>query len=132
MLNLLLLQFELLAKYLSFLMAYDEFLQERISRVLDEKHTSFVAKKMMGGLVFMINDKMCLGIVKDEMMARINPDIYEDSLLKEGCSEMNFTGTSMKGFVFLSPDAIDMETDLDYWVQLCLDFNPFAKSSKKK
>jgi TfoX/Sxy family transcriptional regulator of competence genes len=113
-------------------MAYDEYLEERISILLKEKHVSFTAKKMMGGLTFMVDNKMCLGIVKNEMMARIHPDIYETSLLKEGCNEMNFTGRAMKGFVFLTPEAIDMDNDLEYWVQLCLDFNPLALSSKKK
>ena len=51
---------------------------------------------------------------------------------KDGCKEMNFTGRSMKGYVFLEPTAMDMEEELAYWVQLCLDFNPLAKSSKKK
>jgi hypothetical protein len=113
-------------------MAYDEHLEERITKILTEKHAPYIAKKMMGGLVFMMDDKMCLGIVKIEMMARINPDIYDKSLLKEGCNEMNFTGRAMKGFVFLTPEAIDMDNDLEYWVQLCLDFNPLAKSSKKR
>lgn len=86
----------------------------------------------MGGLCFMVDDKMCLGIVKNEMMARIAPELYQESLLKDGCNEMNFTGRPMKGYVFLTPEAIDLEKELEYWVQLCLDFNPRAKSSKKK
>ena len=80
----------------------------------------------------MIDDKMCVGIVKDELMARIGPDKYEEALEKEGCKEMNFTGRPMKGYVFIEPEAMDMDKDLEYWVQLCLDFNPLAKSSKKK
>lgn len=87
---------------------------------------------MMGGLCFMVDDKMCVGIVKDELMARIGPDAYETALQKDGCKEMNFTGRSMKGYVFLEPTAVDLEKDLEYWVQLCLDFNPLAKSSRKK
>tara|TARA_B100000809_G_scaffold262890_1_gene314881 strand:+ start:1351 stop:1692 length:342 start_codon:yes stop_codon:yes gene_type:complete len=113
-------------------MAYDEFLEERIIRRLNEIHVSFKAKKMMGGLVFMVEEKMCFGIVKNQMMARISPNLYSESLLKEGCNEMNFTGRAMTGFVFLDPEAIDMDEDLEYWLQVCLDFNPFAKKSKKK
>ena len=44
---------------------------------------------------------------------------------------MNFTGRSMKGFIYVSPDGIDTEEELEYWIQLCLDFNPLAKKSKK-
>jgi hypothetical protein len=45
---------------------------------------------------------------------------------------MDFTGRPMKGYVFIDPIGIDMDKDLEYWIQLCLDYNPKAKSSKKK
>jgi hypothetical protein len=80
----------------------------------------------------MVDGKMCMGVVDDRLMARIDPEIYERSLAMEGCHEMNFTGRPMKGFVFVEPDAIDAEKDLKYWVELCLKFNPRAKRSKKK
>ena len=113
-------------------MAFDTHLADRISRFLKDSNQNFYDKKMFGGLCFMVNDKMCVGVLKDEVMARIHPDEYEKALTKEGCSEMNFTGRPMKGFVFLSPDATDLDSDLEYWLQLALDFNPLAKSSKKK
>lgn len=113
-------------------MAYSEYLAERIKKVLKEKHVTFEEKMMMGGLCFMVKDKMCVGIVKDKLMARIDPELYEQALKKKGCHEMDFTGKPMKGFVFVDPIGIDMDKDLDYWVQLCLDYNPKAKTSKKK
>ena len=79
----------------------------------------------------MVDDKMCIGIVKNDLMARIDPDIYQEALSKKGCKEMNFTGRPMKGFVFVEPEGIDMDQDLEYWVNLCLEYNPKAKSSKK-
>lgn len=113
-------------------MAYDEFLEERINRVLQENKVPYEAKKMMGGLCYMIDQKMCVGIVKDHLMARVGPDVYESVLDKPGCKPMDFTGRPMKGFVFVGDEGIDQEDDLSYWIQLCLDFNPLAKSSKKK
>ena len=80
----------------------------------------------------MVDDKMCIGIVKNELMARIDPEIYQEALSKKGCKEMNFTGRPMKGFVFVEPEGIDMDKDLEYWTKHCLDFNPKATSSKKK
>jgi hypothetical protein len=112
-------------------MAYDEHLAERISKVLKEKHIRFESKNMMGGLCYMINDKMTVGIVNGSLMARIDPENYESALKKKGCRPMDFTGKPMKGFVFVDPKGIDMDNDLEYWIQLCLDFNPKAKSSKK-
>lgn len=113
-------------------MAYDQYLAERIEQVLTSKKVHFEAKKMMGGFVFMVSDKMCVGIVKNSLMARIGVHAYSEALQKEHCSEMNFTGRAMKGYVFVDPLGIDSEDELEYWVQLCLDFNPLAKASKKK
>lgn len=113
-------------------MAYDSYLEERLNRIMQSKKLDFDAKKMMGGLCYMVDDKMCFGIIGEQLMARINPDIYNESLAKKGCSEMNFTGKALKGFVYLSGEAIDKDDDLNYWVQLCLAHNPLAKSSKKK
>ena len=113
-------------------MAYSEFLADRVSQFFTERSIPFEARKMMGGLCFMVDDKMCVGVNRDEIMARIHPEMYESSLLKPGCREMNFTGRPMKGFVFLTDEAIDLDDDLNYWLQLALDFNPLAKSSKKR
>lgn len=112
-------------------MAYDEHLAERISNVLKEKRIRFEAKNMMGGLCYMIKDKMAVGIVKDSLMIRIDPELYETSLKKKGVRPMDFTGKVLKGFLLVDPVAIDLQKDLEYWIQLCLDFNPKAKSSKK-
>ena len=113
-------------------MAFDELLADRIKSVLNEKNSSFEEKQMMGGLAFMVDSKMCVGVVKNKMMARIDPDIYDDAITKEGCRPMDFTGRPMKGWIFLEPEGIDLDDDLSYWVELALEYNPKAKSSKKK
>ncbi len=77
-------------------MAYDEFLAERIVKILNDKRVNFEAKKMMGGLTYMVDGKMCIGIVKNNLMARIGPDVYEDELKLDGCNVMDFTGRQMK------------------------------------
>jgi TfoX/Sxy family transcriptional regulator of competence genes len=112
-------------------MAYDEHLGERISAVLKEKRVRYETKNMIGGLCFMVNDKMAVGVVNNSLLARIDPGIYQSSLKKKGCRPMDFTGRVMKGFVCVDPAGIDSEKDLECWIQQCLDFNPKAKSSKK-
>ena len=111
-------------------MAYDEFLSDRIRSVLDGRKIPYEEKKMMGGVCYMVDDKMCVGVVKDNLMARIDPEIYDEALSRPGCREMDFTGRPMKGFVLVEPEGTDLDDDLDSWVELCLDFNPRAKSSK--
>ena len=111
---------------------YSEFLADRIRRVLKEKNTPYTEKKMMGGLAIMVNDKMCVGITNDDLMARIDPDIYEEALSRDGVREMDFTKKPMKGWIYVSPAGIDLDDDLESWIQLALDFNPKAKSSKRR
>jgi len=112
-------------------MAYNEKLANRTRELLLTKK-SVKEKKMMGGLTFMANNKMCVGILNDDLMARIDPEIYTAVLDKRGCREMDFTGRPMKGFVFVDPDGTKSKKDLEYWVNLALEYNKKAKSSKKK
>ncbi|MEZ4917696.1 MAG: TfoX/Sxy family protein [Saprospiraceae bacterium] len=113
-------------------MAYNEHLGDRIRNVLVRKNYDFEEKKMMGGLCFMVDDKMCVGVVQDSLMVRTDPEIYNDLLERQGCRQMDFTGRPLKGFLFVDPEGIEQDQDLNSWIQLCLDFNPKAKSSKKK
>ena len=112
-------------------MAFSENLANRL-RVVLAPQEDLEEKKMMGGLTFMVNGKMCLGIVKDDLMVRLNPDIHNAAVEKNGCREMDFTGKPMKGYVFVSPEAVETEKELDYWVNLALEYNQIAKASKKK
>lgn len=119
-------------------MPYDEFLADRIKRVFKDKSVAFEAKKMMGGLCFMVDGKMCCGIHIDKkygdslLMARIGEEAYETAIKNEACLPMDFTGRPMKGYVFVTPQGFDLDKDLAHWLKLCIDFNPLAKSSKKK
>lgn len=112
-------------------MAFSEKLADRIREAL--AHLPKVEeKRMFGGLCYMVNGKMCLGIIDDEMMCRIDPDIYESALEKNGCREMDFTGKPMKGYVYVSEDGMKSKKDFDYWIGLVLAFNKKAKASKKR
>lgn len=86
----------------------------------------------MGGLTFMYNDKMCVGIIKDELMCRIAPALHEESVEKIGCRIMDFRKRPMKGYVMIDENVMKSQKDFDYWINLALDFNKNAKSSKKK
>ena len=112
-------------------MAYDQKLADRIRELLIGTK-KVKEKEMMGGLTFMVNDKMCVGIIKDEMMCRIDPAKQEEALAKTGCRIMDFTGRPMKGYVMVNELGMKTETDLSHWIALCLEFNKKAKSSKKK
>ncbi len=119
-------------------MAYDQYTADRIHRSLQERKVDYFAKKMFAGLVFMIDNKMACGIHFDKkkdtdlLMARIGDVASEAALLRAGCHPMDFTGRPMKDFVFVTPEGYDLDEDLDYYLDLCIQFNPLAKASTKK
>ncbi len=119
-------------------MPYDQHLADRITRTLEDKKVAFEARNMMGGRVFMVDDKMLCGIHIDKkygdslLMARIGEEAYKKVIEREDCLPMDFTGRPMRGYVFVTPDGFDMEDDLAYWIDLCLAFNPLAKASKRR
>lgn len=89
-------------------------------------------KHMFGGVCYMVNDKMCVGVIRDEMMCRIGEDNYAEALEQNGCREMVFTGRPMKGYVFVEEAVLKTRKDYQYWIDLCLEFNPKAKMAKKR
>ena len=112
-------------------MSYNEKLVDKIRETLvDVKDVG--EKYMFGGVCFMVDGKMCVGVVKDEMMCRINPEMDNIVLEKNGCRPMDFTCKRMKGYVFISDEGMKKQKDFDYWISLCLEFNVLAKASKKK
>ena len=104
-------------------MAFNEKLTDRVREILAATHNITEEKKMFGGLCFMVNDKMCVGVESERMMVRFDPDKYEEVMEKEGCRPMDFTGKIMKGYVFVDAEALKTKKQLDYWVQLALDYN---------
>jgi TfoX/Sxy family transcriptional regulator of competence genes len=111
-------------------MAYNENLAERIrERLEDEKKVKEV--KMMGGLTFMVNGKMCVGIIKGDLMCRIDPALHDASIEKTGCRTMDFTKRPMSGFIMVDERGTKSKKMFDYWIDLALDFNAKAKSTKK-
>jgi TfoX/Sxy family transcriptional regulator of competence genes len=113
-------------------MAYNEKLADRTREIIALTHKITEEKKMFGGLCFMVNDKMCVGVEKERLMVRLNPDLTEEVLEKDGCKPMDFTGKVMKGYVFVDISSLNTKKKLEYWIQLALEYNSIAKASKKK
>jgi TfoX/Sxy family transcriptional regulator of competence genes len=113
-------------------MAYDEKIAERTREIISQTHKNVEEKKMFGGLCFMVNYKMCIGVQQDTLMVRLDPEKYDSALEKEGCRPMVFTGKEMKGFVYVDLDVLNTRAKLAYWIGLALEYNKFAKASARK
>ena len=109
-------------------MAYSDYLVERVRQRL-KGAGPLEEKKMMGGLLFIVNTKMCIGVDVDKktghdrLLVRVGKLNYEALLQRRGAKKMDFTGKPMGGFLFLNPEAFDSEIDLDFWVGKALEFN---------
>lgn len=113
-------------------MPYNEHLAERVRRGFGKARVHFDEKRMMGGLCFLVDGKMCVGVEKERLMARIDPNIYDSALKRRGCVPMDLTGRPMRGFVFVNREGLETDAELGSWLNLALEFNPKAKSSKAK
>lgn len=118
-------------------MAFDENTARRIREFFYDKEVAFTEKKMFSGICFMVDEKMCCGTHIDKktgdnlLLCRIGEDKYETVIERDDCIPMEFTGKPMKGYVFVLENGFHSNKKLAYWLQLCLDFNPLAKKSKK-
>ncbi len=114
-------------------MAYDTKLADRIREYLSTiPKLKVKEKEMFSGVVFMVNGKMCVNVSHENMMCRIDPDEYENIIGRKGFLPMVMRGKQLKGYCYVTPDGFKAKKDFEYWMKLCLDFNPRAKASKKK
>ena len=102
-------------------MAYDPGLAQRVREVLADR-PGVSERAMFGGLAFLVDGKMFVGIRNSSLMARIGPEHYQDALAMAGVRVMDFTGRPMKGYVYIDPQAISADRDLQAWVLWCVEF----------
>lgn len=113
-------------------MAYDEKIANEVRELIAGRTDQVIEKSMFGGLCFMVADKMCLGVKKDKLMVRIDPEVYDKEVEKDGRAPMIHSGKPVKTYLFVDYDVIRSHRDLAYWVNLSLDYNPKAPLSQAK
>jgi TfoX/Sxy family transcriptional regulator of competence genes len=101
-------------------MPYDEKLADRI-RALVTDNPAVTERKMFGGIAFMFRGNMFVGIVREDLMARVGPDAYDEALALPHAKPMDFTGRPMKGMLYVSPPGIAGK-GLQAWVDRTLAF----------
>lgn len=102
-------------------MAFDEGLAERVRDLIAE-HRGWSERKMFGGLCFMSNGNMCFGVVGSELMVRVGPEAYDAALALPEAREMDFTGRSMRGMVYVGESGLSEDDDLAGWLDRGLRF----------
>jgi TfoX/Sxy family transcriptional regulator of competence genes len=117
-------------------MAYDETLASRVREILSSV-AGFSEKKMFGGLCFLIHGNMCCGVLKNELVLRLDPELARETLSGPHTRPMDFTGRPMKGFVFIEGAGLRTDRQLRELASMALAFaqslprKPGGKSARR-
>jgi TfoX/Sxy family transcriptional regulator of competence genes len=112
-------------------MAYDEALAARIREAV-AKLPHFTEMKMFGGIAFMHQGNMVLGVVKEDLMARVGADAHQEALKQPGARPMDFAGRPMVGMVFVGPAGTTKESDLHAWIERAMTYARTMEPKKPK
>jgi TfoX/Sxy family transcriptional regulator of competence genes len=113
-------------------MAVDEGLASRIrAAVTSARGAPAEEKKMFGGIAFMVDDKMCVGVHESKLMVRVGPDRHDAAIKQPGARIMDFSGRPMVGFLFVDPPGYRTDRDLDKWVRWSLEYVATIHAKKK-
>ncbi|HYS86370.1 MAG TPA: TfoX/Sxy family protein [Bradyrhizobium sp.] len=115
-------------------MAYDEKTVGRVRKLLSIR-PDVVEKKIMGGLCFMVKDRMCCSVSgKGGLLIRVGSDAHQLMLAEPHVEPMEMRGRVMTGFVRVAPEGYRTDAELKKWVKRGVEFvvtMPSAPSSRK-
>lgn len=102
-------------------MPFSHALADRIRRLLGQGR-GIAEKKMFGGLCFLLDDKMLVGIMGSSLIARLGPDEAAKALQESDVREFDATGRPMKGWVVVEPDGLETDRQLQSWLERAIRF----------
>ena len=112
-------------------MAYNEHLTNRVREALSSLK-KVEEKRMFRGVAFMVNNKMCVTVGDDRMMCRIDPLLHEEVIVRKGSRTVVMRNKAYRGWVYVDEEVIKTKKQLDFWIDLALDFNKRSKASVKR
>ena len=102
-------------------MAFSEELAERIRQGL-ARRKGIEEKKMFGGIGFLLNGNMLVGVWNDSLIVRLGPEEGDEALKEPHVKEFDITGRAMKGWVLVAPEGVENDDQLGGWVQQAVKF----------
>ena len=103
-------------------MAFDQGLAQRLREQLAATTSRLAEKQMFGGLAFLVDGNMCVGVMGEELIARVGLDATDAALQRPGSRLFDFSGRPMKGWVTVDPAVLDADEVLAGWVDEGLRF----------
>ncbi len=102
-------------------MSYDEKLAGRVREILG-KRSGLTEKRMFGGLAFMLDNNMCCGVIKKDLVVRVGHDAYEEAVTRPHARPMDFTGKPLRSMVYVGPDGHRLDKSLRAWIARAIEF----------
>ena len=102
-------------------MAFSETLAQRIRQLL-ARRKGIEEKKMFGGIGFLLNGNMLVGVWKNSLIVRLGPEKGDEALMEPHVKEFDITGRPMKGWVLVEPDGVTGDDQLKGWIQRAVKF----------
>lgn len=112
-------------------MAYNERLAERVRAVLASQ-AGISERKMFGGLAFLLDGKMCVGVLNDELVVRSGAERFAEALKNTHARPMDFTGRAMTGMVYVSSAGVTRGPVLRRWIEMAIDAASAATPSRRR
>jgi len=102
-------------------MAFDESLAERIRQRL-ARRKNVEEKKMFGGVGFLLNGNLLVGVWKNSLIARLGPEEGEEALKEPHVKEFDITGRRMRNWVLVEPEGVEEDDQLKDWIERATRF----------
>ena len=102
-------------------MAFDESLAARIRQQLARRR-NIEEKKMFGGVGFLRNGNMLVGVWKNSLIVRLGAEEGEEALREAHVKEFDITGRAMRGWVMVEPAGLREDEQLSEWIQRAVKF----------
>jgi TfoX/Sxy family transcriptional regulator of competence genes len=96
-------------------MAYNQGLADDLRARLGERR-GLSEREMFGGIGFMINGNMAVGVSGEDLMVRVGKDAHDEALSKPGARDFDMSGRAMRGWILVSPEGLATEQDLGRWI----------------
>src|SRR5205823_1338940 len=102
-------------------MAFDETLAERIRQRM-ARRKGIEEKKMFGGIGFLLNGNMLVGVWKESLVVRLGKEEGEEALKEPHVKEFDITGRPMRNWVLVGPEGVEDDEQLSGWIQRAMKF----------
>ncbi len=102
-------------------MAYSQILEQRLRDLLAAT-PHLTEKKMFGGIAFMVQGNMAVGVHADRLIVRVGTARYAELVAQPHAAPFGLTGRTMSGWLEVLPEGIQDPAELEKWVRLGMTY----------